>query len=134
MNEFNDGISSIFLLFGMSGLIAAINGITAGVYILFSKLMKRPTVSSELKEAAIGVFIMQLLNSGWLMLFEGLDSVKLIWSYYTPPSNALFLPMCSNYTLNFEGNSIFTTDWFLRNGGPLVTSFFSFNFRWLLLS
>jgi lipid-binding SYLF domain-containing protein len=37
--------------------------------------MKKPTISSELKEAALGVFIMQTLNMGWLMLLGNLTSI-----------------------------------------------------------
>jgi hypothetical protein len=83
----------------MSGLIAAVNGVTAGLYLLFAKLMRRPTISSELKELAIGVFIMQTLNMGWLMALGELESVRKIWAYYTPPTNILFNAICQDYTL-----------------------------------
>jgi len=63
-----------------------VNGVIALLTILISKGMKRPTISSELKQAALWVFVVQMLNMGWLMFLGNLDAIRKMWQYFTPPS------------------------------------------------
>lgn len=100
MNKLENGLEWLFLQFGMSLFIAITNGVTALIFMLIAKLMKRTTISSELKEAALGVFIMQVLNMAWLAFLSSIDSVRKIWGYYTPPSSTLFKALCENYDIS----------------------------------
>jgi hypothetical protein len=100
VKKFKSVFWSLILQYGVAGAIAAANGIGAGVVLLCSKLMKRPTISSELKEAALGVFLVQVLNTGWIMFLGDLDSVRKIWTYFSPPSLELFKPMCNNFDIS----------------------------------
>lgn len=120
IESLNTGFNKFFIQFGVTLTIAGVNALIAVLVMLLAKLMCRPTLSSELKEASFGVFILQYLNTGWLIFLAGLESVRRIWDYYTPPSSPLFKAMCQNYDISFEGTSIFTMEWFLQNGTQLV--------------
>lgn len=123
IESLESGWNKLFMQFGMTFLICIVSGVVAACVMILTKFMHRPTLSSELKEAAYGVFLMQTFNFGWLIFLAGLDSVRKIWDYYTPPSSSLFKAICQNYDIRFEGTSIFQMRWFLQNGSQLIVTF-----------
>ena len=92
----------LMLQYGSKLAISIANGLICLVSILFAKFMRRPTISSELKESAKGAFIMQILNLGWLNLLSNIGSFKKIWSYFSPPFEPLFRIMCRDFTISNE--------------------------------
>jgi len=100
VDKFQHPSDWLMLNYGSKLAIAVSNGLICLVSIVFAKFMRRPTISSELKQSAIGAFIMQVLNLGWLALLSNIGSFKKIWSYFSPPFEPLFRVMCQDFTIS----------------------------------